>query len=211
MILLKKMLTKILEELKSLGTQITTVSGHTTSLDGRTTTLEGQASTMSGQITTLNGKATTLEGQVAALDGDLTSLQGDVTDLDGDMSAVDGRVTTAGGQSTSLDGRMTAAEGQITNINALLPQYQWAAAEDTVTVNANAGYTHTFTDITMPAKNGWGRQIIARCSNDKVGLCGWTWDANNHPQIIVRNLTSSSTGVIVRVCCLYLKNENIFS
>lgn len=211
MISLKKMLTKILAELKSLGTQIATVSGQTTSLDGRTTTLEGQASTMSGQITTLNGKATTLEGQVAALDGDLTSLQGDVTDLDGDVSAVDGRVTTAEGQITSLDGRMTAAEGQITNINALLPQYQWATAEDTVNVAASAGYTHTFTSITMPAKTGWSRQINARCSNDKVAMCGWTWDSSNHPQMIVRNLTSSGTGVVLRVCCIYIRDANKFA
>ena len=106
---------------------------------------------------------------------------------------------------------MLSIKKLLTKILQSLPQYQWAAAEATITVGASAGYTHTFTDITMPAKNGWGRQIIARCSNDKVAMCGWTWDSSDHPQIIVRNLTTSGTGVVVRVCCLYLRNENIFS
>ena len=106
---------------------------------------------------------------------------------------------------------MLSIKKLLTKIVQSLPQYQWKATEATITVGASAGYTHTFTDITMPAKSGWGRQIIARCSNDKVALCGWTWDSDNHPQIIVRNLTTSGTGVVVRVCCLYLRNENIFT
>lgn len=106
---------------------------------------------------------------------------------------------------------MLSIKKLLTKILQSLPQYQWAAAEDTVTVAANAGYTHTFTAITMPAKTGWSRQINARCSNDKVGMCGWTWDSNDHPQMIVRNLTSSGTGVVLRVCCIYIRDANKFA
>lgn len=100
---------------------------------------------------------------------------------------------------------------ELKSINDKLPQYQWAAAEDTVTVAASAGYTHTFTAITMPAKTGWSRQIIARCSNDKVAMCGWTFDSSNHPQMIVRNLTTSGTGVVLRVCCIYIRDANKYA
>ncbi len=106
---------------------------------------------------------------------------------------------------------MLSVKKTLTKILQSLPQYQWHIVEDTITVNASAGYTHTFTGLTMPDKTGWTRQIIVRCSNDKVAPCGWTFDSSNHPQVIVRNLTTSGTGVIVRACCLYLRNENIFS
>ena len=167
---------------------------------------DGNYATMVGNGSAFGSRKTT---HGVTWDGDEELYLG-TTQID---NALDAAISALGWDNdvTGLGVFMLSIKKILTKILQSLPQYQWAAAEATITVGASAGYTHTFTDITMPAKNGWGRQIIARCSNDKVGLCGWTWDSSDHPQIIVRNLTTSGTGVVVRVCCLYLRNENIFS
>ena len=148
------------------------------------------------------------EGLISGTQDQLVTGKYNAEDVNDEYALIIGNGSDESNRSNALtvdwNGTIKTADG----FDSSKPPYKWKSfVSDSITLAANDGTTYTVSTVTIPTLDGYSRFIIPRASKSQVTVTGWAFDADNHPTVMVRNLTSSSQSFTVRGIMMYLNDD----
>ena len=157
------------------------------------------------------GAFSTIIGEMLLAAGDRQLVTGkyNVEDTNDEYALIIGNGADESNRSNALtvdwNGTIKSADG----FDSSKPPFKWKSfVSDAITLAANDGTTYTISTVTIPTLDGYSRFVIPRASKSQVTVTGWAFDADDHPTVMVRNLTSSSQSFTVRGLLMYLNDDN---